>query len=123
MQNHRQLPCEVVAVLHGGLTAEAARGRHSVSGISREEDPSLYEAIRGSRSHFPRRYLQHLDLEVWNAHGGAHELDAALGVEVGRALLVRIVLNRDEGAIGLRGVDERPSEVGILQIVERQAAP
>jgi hypothetical protein len=77
-QHGRQLPGQVVGIVHAAITAEAAGRRHDVGRVARQEHASLPKALGPVRHRAPALHALDLDGQVRCAEGAANVLDAAL---------------------------------------------
>ena len=85
-EHRRQLPGEVLDILHAGIHAEAASRRHLVRRVASQKDAPLAEAGGDPGGRTPRSSPEHLHRQVWHSHRRAHQRHAALGHEVLGAL-------------------------------------
>src|SRR4029077_15696442 len=81
-QHGRQLPGQVVGVVHAAITAEAAGRWHDVGRVAGQEDAPLLEALGPVRHRAPTLHVLDLDRQDRRAAGAANVLDAALRAHV-----------------------------------------
>jgi hypothetical protein len=119
LEDGGELPGQIVDVLHAGVEAEAAGGRHVVRRIASQEDAPLAVALGHEGRGHPRHRAEDLDVEVGDAGGLPHDGRASLG----RVLLHRAVEREvvDEEAPPVHAVDgeEGRLQAGLLDEVER----
>ena len=67
VEHGRELPGEVVGVLHAGVQPQAAGGREAVRRVAGEEGASAAEGVGDLRAHRPRHDAEDLDRDVARA--------------------------------------------------------
>ena len=113
VEDGRELPGEVVPILHARVAAEAAGRRHVVRGVADDEDTPVLQRRRPLGTGVPALDVLDLDRDLRISERLAHVLDAALlrGVrpQVGRAhavLVDRRVDDEEAGVPCLREAEE-----------------
>ena len=119
-QHGRDLPGQVVNVLHPGVEAEAAGRRHLVRGVAGQENVADAIAVGDDGRGFPRADAEHRDREVRHADAFPDQLGAEFRREILRlpAILLGAV-NQEAPAVPAVDGEERRAQILLLDEIER----
>ncbi len=115
LEHEGELPGQVVRVLHAGVAAEAAVGRHRVGGVPGQEDPPLAVALGAVGDGTPGRDVLDGHRDLRDADGGAQQLE--------RTRLVDGLRDVGPRRRGVGGDDLRPRRVADQVDDEKASVP
>ena len=127
-QDGRQLPGQVVGIVHAAVAAEAAGRGHHVRCVAGEEDPPLPQPLGPVRHRAPALDVLDLHLDVRIAQRLPHVLDAALlahvlaGARAADAVFVDGRVDDEEPGVALQREPEEARQARVEDVDDAQVA-